>query len=554
MKKNFTRHFKNIRNIFIVLCVYVGIASLFLYSFSYSKNGFKVDPNKLKADNRTAIYQILNDKHAQKSTEGKLITSVYRLLICGTIGEGCTNNPNDGDLHAPSSATGFISRLIVIPLNNPPSSGVGWAREKLESTGFIPKSYAAEGVGFAGLKPFAQIWNLFRNLAYLIMVLVVITIGFLIMFRRKINAQTVVSLENSLPRIVIAFILITFSFPIAGFLIDLMYLFTFIIVSFLGTNTISPFDALKVKGQILNGGFSLWDSVFTNGNYWQVGDALLSIMPSGVNIIIRILLSYAAYLALYHAPIIGFLVSGSILNGVATIQGLPAFIIHLISVLLLLPILFFIVPTILSIIFFLTGMFVFFRIFFLLFKNYIQIILLIIFSPVILLLEAVPGQKIFSKWLKMLVANLLSFPITIGMILLSNIVVAIPSSQASGATSGTGGRLIPLWSPPFLYSSYTAPDAFSVLVGVGILFMIPNIIKALKQLMGLKDGIFSGAGVGLFFGGVSSVAGGGMGSLSKYSSLSYGLGSVGRIPGLKDTSFGKKINEVFGGAHPPSGH
>jgi hypothetical protein len=551
LKYDIKKYSKLLRNIFIVLCVYVGITSLFIYSFSNSKSDFKVDPNRLKSENRAAIYQILNDKQAQKTPAGKLITSVYRLTICGTIGEGCTDNPKDGDIHSSTSATGVISKLILVPLNNPPSSGIAWSINNLEAAGFVPKSYAAQGVGFSGLKPFAQIWNLFRNLAYLVMVLVVITIGFLIMFRRKVNPQTIVSLENSLPRIVVAFVLITFSFPIAGFLIDLMYLFTFVIISFLGTNTISPYDVVGVKGQILNGGFSLWDKVFANGNYWQVGDALLSIMPSGVNVIIRILLSYAAYLALYHAPIIGFLVSGSILNGVATIQGLPAFIIHLISVLLLLPILFFIVPTILSIIFFLTGIFVFFRIFFLLFKNYIQIILLIIFSPVILLLEAVPGQKVFSKWLKMLVANLLSFPITIGMILLSNIIVAIPSAQASGATSGTGGQLIPLWTPPLLYSSYTAPDAFSVLVGVGILFMIPNIIKSLKQLMGIKDGILSGVGLGIFFGGVSSVGGAGMGGLGKYASLSYGLGSVGRIPGLAKTPVGKKLNEIFGAQQMP---
>lgn len=542
LKHNVTKILKTARNIFLVLSVYVAVTSVFLYSFS--NNPGKINPEALKKQNREEVYRIINDKELNKTREGRIVASFFKVSICATTGEGCTNNPIDGDVNAKNSVTGVLSKLIIMPLNHPPSSGIAWAVNSLDSAGFIPKSYAAQGVGFAGLSPFSQIWMLFRNLAYMILVVVVITTGFLIMFRRKVNAQTIVSLENSLPRIVIAFILITFSFPIAGFLIDLMYLTTFVIISFLAANTISPYDAIGIKGQVLNGGFSLWDKVFAVGNYWKVGDALLSIMPSGVNVMLRIILGIGSFFLLSVTPIIGMVLQGTIISGVATITGLPQFMVHVISALLLLPVLFFLAPVIFSIIFFLTGIFVFFRIFFLLFKSYIQIILLIIFAPVILMIEAIPGQKMFTKWLKLLIANLLAFPLTIGMILLSNIIVAIPSATANG------GKLVPLWTPPLLYSSFTVPDAFSVLVGVGILFMIPNIIKSLKQFMGLKDGLLSGAGVGLFFGGVGSVAGGGMGSISKFGSMSFGLNAVSRIPGLpkglKD-SLGKFGG---GGGHP----
>lgn len=548
LKFRLTKFFETARNIFLVLSIYVAVTSVFLYSFS--NNTSKVDPQAMKRHNREQVYRIINDKELNKTREGRVIASLFKVSICATTGEGCTINPNDGDANAKNSVTGVLSKLIIMPLNHPPSSGIAWVSNNLDSAGFIPKSYAAQGVGFAGLSPFSQIWMLFRNLAYMILVVVVITIGFLIMFRRKVNAQTIVSLENSLPRIVIAFILITFSFPIAGFLIDLMYLTTFVVISFLASNTISPYDAIGIKGQVLNGGFSLWDKVFAVGNYWKVGDALLSIMPSGVNVMLRIVLGIGSFFLLSVMPVIGMVLQGTIIKGVATIEGLPQFMVHLISALLLLPILFFLAPVLFSIIFFLTGIFVFFRIFFLLFKNYIQIILLIIFAPVILMVEAIPGQKMFTKWLKLLISNLLAFPLTIGMILLSNIIVAIPSASASGSTAGTGGNLVPLWTPPLLYSSFTIPDAFSVLVGVGILFMIPNIIKSLKQFMGLKDGLLSGVGVGMFFGGVGSVAGGGMGSISKFGSMSFGLSAVSRIPGLP-----KGLKESLGkfgggGGHP----
>jgi len=534
---------KTARIVFIVLCVYIGISAVFLHSFSNNKS--KADPLALKRDNRVKVYQIINDKELNKTREGRVIASVFKFSICATTGEGCTKNPADGDVHAKNSLTGILSKLIILPLSHPPSSSIAWAIDGLGTAGFIPKSYAAQGLGFAGLSPFSQIWILFRNLAYMILVVVVITIGFLIMFRRKVNAQTVVSLENSLPRIVIAFLLITFSFPLAGLLIDLMYLLTFVIISFLAANTISPYDAIGIKSQVLNGGFSLWDEVFAVGNYWKVGDALLSIMPSGVNVMLRIILGIGSFFVLSATPVIGMVLEGTIIKGVATINGLPQFMVHLISALLLLPVLFFLAPVIFSIIFFLTGLFVFFRIFFLLFKNYIQIILLIIFAPVILMLEAIPGQKMFTKWLKLLVANLLAFPVTIGIILLSNIIVAIPSSV------GNGGKLVPLWTPPLLYSSFTIPDAFSVLVGVGILFMIPNILKSLKQWMGLKDGLLSGVGAGMFFGGIGAAAGGGMGGLNKYASIRYAVG--GFIDPTKAGIIGKLLGTKGGGGgeHPP---
>ena len=43
----------------------------------------------------------------------------------------------------------------------------------------------------------------------------------MIMFRKKVDPQTVVTIQNSLPRIVIALILITFSYPIAALIFNL---------------------------------------------------------------------------------------------------------------------------------------------------------------------------------------------------------------------------------------------------------------------------------------------------------------------------------------------
>src|SRR5665213_3738933 len=66
-----------------------------------------------------------------------------------------------------------------------------------------PKS---EGTGFCDLYPLLPIWTVFRNLAYLGFVAVFILIGFAIMLRLKLKPQTAVSIQNQIPRIIIAII------------------------------------------------------------------------------------------------------------------------------------------------------------------------------------------------------------------------------------------------------------------------------------------------------------------------------------------------------------
>jgi len=57
--------------------------------------------------------------------------------------------------------------------------------------------------------------------------------AFMIMFRVRISPQTVITVQSALPKIIFTLILITFSYAIAGFLIDLMYvvigIFSFIV-------------------------------------------------------------------------------------------------------------------------------------------------------------------------------------------------------------------------------------------------------------------------------------------------------------------------------------
>ena len=79
------------------------------------------------------------------------------------------------------------------------------------------------GTGFDGLKPLLPLWTVFRNIVYILFVLVFVIIGVAIMLRLKIDPRTVMTIQNQIPKLIIGILLVTFSFSIAGFLIDIMY-------------------------------------------------------------------------------------------------------------------------------------------------------------------------------------------------------------------------------------------------------------------------------------------------------------------------------------------
>ncbi len=65
------------------------------------------------------------------------------------------------------------------------------------------------------------LWTATRDIAYIGFVLVMIVIGFMIMFRHKIGGQMMVTVGNAIPKVIVALVLVTFSFAIIGLIIDL---------------------------------------------------------------------------------------------------------------------------------------------------------------------------------------------------------------------------------------------------------------------------------------------------------------------------------------------
>jgi hypothetical protein len=527
---------------FLVIFVYLSIIAIF--ASVISKNPIRVDRSReLTLKTRAELYKTLNDPTINARLSGRVFLAVYRNMTCFMTGEACTKNPDDGDKNASKSFIGHMSSLIAVPYTYPPASGVYWAYDGLQQSGFIPKTYAAEGVGFSAIKPLINMWKVFRDISYMLLVLVLVSIGFMVMFRTKINPQTVISAENSLPKIIVALLLITFSFAIAGFLVDLMYVLIVLVVSILGKSN-ANYDIVVMQNKYLNANMgTIYDSLFPDntrvgmagkiglGNLTLVGNAIVSLLPAAFNNVFRIVAAIVPLISLNtlinniaewskakdafdNLTILGFTVGelpsaliGSILttiivfvvSGYAMLYGLGIFV---------------------GLMVWFTIVFLMFRVFFMLFRAYLQILFMIIVAPIILLFEAVPGKSTFSYWLKNLFAELITFPVVIAIFMIGNILVTTLSYPGD------------FWIPPFLHA--IDPNGFAVIIGMGFMMLIPDLVKMVKEALGAK-GLPINIGVGTFFGAASAGLGGGMSVLSQISTLSMASTAL----------TGKSLNQLF---------
>lgn len=519
---------KKISQVVLVLVVFFTVITLF--SAFASKDRIKIDPEETTRKQRAEMYKIINDPQYQKDDAGRAAIGIYRAMLCGTIGEACTDNPKDGDKNFNHSLFGFVSNLIVMPYANPPASGVQYIAYSLGNTGLLPKAYAAEGIGFASIKPMIEIWKAFRNVAYLILVLVLIAIGFMIMFRMKLNPQTVITLENSLPKIVIALILITFSFAIAGLLIDLMYVGINIIISVLSSGTLknlSVADIPTVQNKFIGAGMgdllpykgAGWGNISgavssgklgPQNSIFGIGNSLVNLLPTWLNFVLRgVLWPFAAWIyftktKLFFGVTMDSLKGTPVLGVFASIAKALAWILAGITVLPWNP------GFILGILLTFTLVFLLFRIFFMLLMAYIKSIILILLSPIFLIFEAVPGKNVFTFWLKTLIGELITFPLVIFLILLGYMI-----SAASNAKDG-------FFTPPFLYGLNN--QAFAAVISFAVLLLIPQLVKTAKELVGIKGMPEFKPG---FFAGATTVLGGALGLAGTFSSVSMGLNAFG---------------------------
>lgn len=563
------------KKVFIAAALYTIVIAAFI-AFANPKQ-FAINSSNYQTITTKPLYEMVRSPANNKTKKQKAVNDLTSLIACQTVGELCSPTQQPGsDEYFKKSALGNVANYISISYTNPPASGMYWARAQFERIGLAPKTYAAEGIGLAGLKPFASLWILFRNAAYLLLTLLIVAIGLMIMFRLKVNPQTVITLENSLPRIVITILLITFSFPIAGFMIDLMYALIFLAISIFAAVDPAHFTAGMLNTKYATASFAtLWEGFFPSLDPGRsglnplgelvgladLGSALLDVLPSVINDTIRVVGSAGIVWALYKFG----LSNGGVLEPFTrSLNGIEIFgnrLGDLLGSYLYYAILILIVAVtvpftltfgggwILAFIIWFTLLALFFRVMVMLFASYLRIILFTIFSPFIILSTAVPGRNGFTYWLRALAGELSVFPTVIILLLVGRLIVmAFTLNNNTIANPGNffdPGTTESVWTPPFLWG--INQRALAIIVGMQIIFLIPSIARLVRGKISGSKGLPFDTGASVFFGGVAGGAALGMGGLGRFQTLAYG---ANYIPGLGKTGVGKWLQSKTPG-HPP---
>ncbi len=507
----------------LVIAVFFTVINAFVYFTHEDKSGLPTIEDKI-AENSKKIENYFKDP-AINTPEKKAVASLLQLSVCNTFGEACFNKKT-ADENFDGSYMGSFASTFAIPFENPPASGVYYTLNKLENAGLVPQAYAVEGIGFAGLKPLLEVWEAFRNLAFLVLVMILIAIGFMIMFRMKLDAQTVVGIESALPRIIVTLILITFSFAIAGFLIDLAYITMAIIIVAL-SNVVGGLSSTDLLGKYLQAGpddlIGFVSGVRKTGGHptllnapdilYHLPNAVLGIFGPRIRATFQFISGSAA--AYFLGPKIfdawsktigpifrfggeaeagvvaaqGHFGNWDLFEGVANGVGLPVTY----AVVFLLA--FFFLPFLLGIVIFITVIFIAFRLLFALLFAYLKILLLVLLSPIILMFGAIPGRSVFGSWIKGLVAELMTFPLMMAIFLIGLIIFEVSAS----------GTLI-----RFPFTHRIDAGAWSLIVGMTFLFMTPDILKSIKKQIAPQS-ILPEGGIGVLFAGGAALFGAGKG-------------------------------------------
>ena len=441
-------------------------------------------------------------------------------------------NINHEELFKKSGPVAYSGDAIAA-LYRQPISGTDYISNLASNFG-IQKAQAQEadpGTGFSSLSQIQNIWILFRNISYLLLVIVFVIVGVAIMLRLNIDPRTVMTIQNQIPKAIVAIVLITFSYAIGGFLVDAMWVSTYFSVNAI-SQTQPPcrvegedktLNAVVTRG-LLNNPIAfttdlLGDETGCNGTFDGISGLAITIGSTLGDIVSRAMLGMfqlnedigdcGVDYKLFGMQIFGENENGTLRNCMK--MALFETIKYLIAVLA------FVVVG-------LAMLIALFRVWFSLLKSYMYMVIDILLAPFWILLGLIPGSTMtFSGWLKNIIAQLAVFPATALLLVFASIVAK--NSTMNNPTQGA--FLPPLIGNPNIADNLGALMAFSLIL---LTPELGNIIRdalktpASKATAGASALI--GVGAGVFAGGIKGV--GGTYASSKEAILKPGGGAEAR--------------------------
>jgi hypothetical protein len=447
---------------------------------------------------------------------------------------------------------GVTQNMIGMLYENPPAQSGQYFKYLASNFGITKPSYAAtgvQGIGFNSLEPLINIWTVFRNFVYIMFVVFFLIIGIAIMLRVKIDPRTVMTIQNQIPKVIIGVVLVTFSFAIAGFLVDLMYVFSYLflgliasadpsISSTLVTQLVNSSSPLEAANKVM-----MTTTPITIAGFSMNGLTGMATLPAGmIGSFISPLFNNAPG-SLIMGTLIGFIglnvgstignTLGLIVGGVASLIGTPAIGIPLGAIVAGsfavggfiqgtlnatgdAQILFGVIAWLIIVI---AILFSLLRLWIQLLMAYISILIDVIFAPFWIAAGILPGSKIsFSSWLRDMAANLSAFPAALAMLLLARVFI-----DAYGSTK------FPNQFVPPLVGDNASPNLVGTLIGLGFILLTPSVLKMLKAA-------FKAPGTGI------GAAGGALGS-----GIGLLVNTGKRTMGIRQASEEYRITKFQGG-------
>ncbi len=333
--------------------------------------------------------------------------------------------------YIPGGVLGGTNKMIA-GLYKSPASGMEYIAQVKDS--FLSKpTYAADnGFGYKGLEPLLPIWKTTRNIIYTVSSLVFMFIGIALMLRVKISPQAVITIQSSLPKIITALVLVTFSYAISGLIIDLSNVFLTITIALFYSAKNIPLTENLFSQPVFDGTgfpvtswignaiswlftdvikvFSPYDlKSITSGGFGQIYNMANRAVPAASGVMLGEVAGQIFFGVLFGG--IGNLALGtSVGAGLGAIGAVGGDILGGVLGFLLLPI-------IMSIL----MVFWLIKLYFGLLKCYITLIIKIIAGPFEIFLGAFPNSKHgVGSWIQSIIANIAVFPMTIIFIVFLN--------------------------------------------------------------------------------------------------------------------------------------
>lgn len=336
---------------------------------------------------------------------------------------------------------------IINDYQNRPLSGIKYTVNTISKFISVPQANA-QGFGFGAVDGLQRYWQGFRDISYALTVLVVIIFAFMIMFRVKLSPQLVISVQSALPKVFMALILATFSYAIAGFVIDLSYVVGGLFASLMNlagfaNSFTEAFNVIvPIGGTTLVGGFYIF--------FWM------------------------------FAYTIGFFIA-AVLSLIGTVSGLSGYGI-IASVLMIL----------MSIWVLILMLWYTIKVPWVLLKNLISLLLSIVVGPVQIVMGAIVPSIGFAIWFRKIIAEALVFPLTGLFMFLAwqTLTASVVASIGQSVFAQLGIITMPhqnLWAPPILGSSADMAGILWLAVSFTFITMIPKAVDIMKMLvMGAK--------------------------------------------------------------------